>query len=102
MNSSEKSNKTIRINYKDNIKILKYYKIKIPISRKDIKKKAEKILSNKLCRCINKLNPSFKQRTVGICTRSVFNSKGLKRGTFKCKGKRPIIKFSKTKKLRLK
>ena len=42
MNSSQKSNKTIRINYKDNIKILKYYNIKIPISRKNIKKKAEK------------------------------------------------------------
>jgi hypothetical protein len=95
------NNKSIRINYKDNIKILKYYKINIPKSRKDIKKKAEKILSLKLCKCINKLNSNFKQRSVGICTKTVFNSKGLKRGTFKCKGKQPAIKFNKTKKITL-
>jgi len=96
MNNNYKNiDKSSRINYKDNIKILKYYNINIPKSRKQIKQKAEKILSNKLCRCINKLQSHFKERSVGICTKTIFNNKNLKRGTFKCKKTHATIKFRK-------
>jgi hypothetical protein len=101
-NKLNETKKTSRINYKDNIKILKYYKITIPKSKKDIKKKADEILSSKLCRCINKLGTDFESRSVGICTKTIFNNKNLSRGTFKCKGKHPTIKFRKFKKTKTK
>jgi hypothetical protein len=47
----------------------------------------------KLCGCIKKLgplDPKKEPRSIGICTRSVFKTKGLKRGTFKCKKQRKI------------
>ena len=95
MNNNKKINKTTRMNYKDYIKILKYYNINIPQSRKVIKNKANKILSRKLCRCIKKLGTEHEARSIGICTKTIFNSKNLKRGSFKCKGKHPTIKFRK-------
>ena len=39
MNNNKKLNRGTRITYKDNIKILKYYKINIPKSKTTIKKK---------------------------------------------------------------
>ena len=40
---------------KDYIKILKYYKLSVPKNRKTLKKRAEKVLATKLCRCIKKV-----------------------------------------------
>ena len=74
---------------KDYIKILNFYKIKIPESSKLIKEKASDILAIKLCRCLRKTNVS-----VGICSKSVFNKKGLQRNKFTCK-KKPKVSFTK-------
>ena len=74
-------------------KILDYYKIPIPKSTKSLKTKAEHILATKLCRCIKKVGITNESRSIGICTKTVLNRKGYKRGTFKCKGKQ-TIKFS--------
>ena len=41
---------------KDYISILKYYKIDIPKSKQIIKQTAEKIMADKLCRCIKKVD----------------------------------------------
>ena len=71
-------------------KILNYYKIPIPKSKRILKLKAEDILSSKLCRCIKKVDPVNEQRSIGICTKTVVNRKGFTRGKFKCKGKRSI------------
>ena len=71
-------------------KILNYYKIPIPKSKRVLKLKAEDILSSKLCRCIKKVDPVYEERSIGICTKSVVNRKGFTRGKFKCKGKRSI------------
>ena len=49
-------------------KILNYYKIPIPKSKRILKLKAEDILSSKLCRCIKKVDPVNEQRSIGICT----------------------------------
>ena len=88
---------TTKITDGDYVKILSYYKIKIPKSKRILKSKAEDILSSKLCRCIQKVDPVNEGRSIGICTKSVLNKKGFTRGKFKCKGKRSIS-FTKTRK----
>ena len=81
----------------DYTKILEYYKIPIPKSKRILQLKANKILSTKLCRCIKKLQPKNESRSIGICTKTIFNRKGYTRGKFKCQGKQSVI-FNKTKK----
>jgi len=85
----------------DYIQILKYYEVPIPKSKRLIQKEAEKILSLKLCRCIKKVDSytNNEPKSIGICTKTIFNRKGITRGKFKCKGK-SYVKFNKTKKYR--
>jgi hypothetical protein len=71
-------------------KILEYYGEPVPRSKRLLKKTAEDIMAKKLCACIKKLDPNEEARSIGICTRSVVNNKGIKRGTFKCKKQRKI------------
>jgi hypothetical protein len=81
----------------DYINILKFYKKTIPKSKRLLKKNAEDIIALKLCSCIKKIepmNPQSESRSIGICTSTVINAKGLKRGTFKCK-KNSKIQLSK-------
>lgn len=66
-------------------KILKFYKKSIPKSKRLMRKEAEKILAQKLCRCIKKVGLDDEQRAISVCTRSVLNTKGVTRGRFKCK-----------------
>ena len=92
---------TYNINKKDYIKILEYYNVSIPKTNKNIKEKAETILANKLCRCIKKVGASIdnEPKSIGICTKTIFNNHSMKRGKFTCKKKnRPRVKFTKTKK----
>jgi hypothetical protein len=72
------------------VKILEFYKMKVPDSKKQLKLEAEKILAEKLCRCIKKVDPINEARSIGICTRSIFNKRGFTRGRFKCKGRRSV------------
>ena len=60
-----------------------------------LKNTAEKIMSEKLCRCIKKIDKENEERAIGICTKTIFNRKGYTRGKFKCKGK-STVKFNKT------
>ena len=84
---------------KDYVKILEYYDTPIPKQYKQLKKKAETILANKLCRCIKKVStPKDEERGIGICTRSIFNKKGLTRGSFKCKKSIKNVTIKKNKK----
>jgi hypothetical protein len=80
-------------------KILEYYKKPLPRSRRLLKLNAEKLLSQKLCRCIKKVgvNNENEARSIGICTKSIFNRKGFTRGKFKCK-KNAKVDFKKTRK----
>uniref|UniRef100_A0A6C0HC62 Uncharacterized protein n=1 Tax=viral metagenome TaxID=1070528 RepID=A0A6C0HC62_9ZZZZ len=71
-------------------KILEYYGKTVPRSKRLLKKNAEDIMARKLCACIKKLGTSFEPRSIGICTRSVFKTRGLKRGTFKCRKQRKV------------
>jgi hypothetical protein len=78
------------LNTNDFKKILEYYKKPIPTSNKKLKMQAESLLSTKLCKCIKKIDPINEARSIGICTKTIFNRKGLTRGKFSCKGKQNI------------
>jgi len=82
---------------KDYVSILKYYNLSIPKSKRLLKKQAEHIMSQKLCKCIKKIDPVNEAKSIGICTKTIFNSKGYTRGQFQCK-KKQSVKFRKTKK----
>jgi len=88
---------TTSLTEEDYVKILTYYKKKIPNSKKLLKLKAEKILRNKLCRCIKKLDPVNEARSIGICSKSVLNSKGVTHGKFNCTDKKPFLILQKYK-----
>lgn len=70
--------------------ILEYYKSPVPKSKQLLKKRAEKLLVSKLCRCIKKVDKGNEWRAIGICTKSVINKKGYSRGTFTCKKQQNI------------
>jgi hypothetical protein len=75
---------------KDYKEILEYYKKPIPQSKRILRKNAEKIMSSKLCKCIKKLDPTNEAKSIGICTRTIFNTKGITRGKFQCKKKQSV------------
>jgi hypothetical protein len=85
----------VELTNKDYVSILKYYNIDIPKSKRLLKKKAEHIMSEKLCKCIKKLDPVNEAKSIGICTKTIFNRKGYTRGQFQCK-KKQTVKFRKT------
>ncbi len=90
-------NKNKELKKEDYIKILNFYNIPIPKSVRLLKIKAEKLIGSKLCRCIKKIDPINESKSIGICTKTILNSKGLTRGKFKCKGKQSIKLFKTTK-----
>ena len=71
--------------------ILEFYNKNIPKSRRLLKLQAENLLVSKLCRCIKKVDNDSESRGIGICTKTIINNKGLKRGKFTCKNKQTII-----------
>lgn len=86
------------LSYADSMDILHFYKVKIPRSKKEIRAAAEHIMATKLCRCIKKLDPVNESRSIGICTKTIFSSKGFTRGKFNCK-KKGSVKFNRTRKV---
>jgi len=81
----------------DYVKILEFYKMEIPKSKRLLKIRADKILGEKLCRCIKKIEPTNEARSIGICTKTIFNTKGLTRSKFTCKRKRSVTYSKQTK-----
>jgi hypothetical protein len=84
-----------QISNDDYKKILEFYDKPIPKSKRLLKIEAEKIMASKLCRCIKKIEPENEARSIGICTKTIFNNKGFTRGKFNCKGKK-YVTFRKT------
>lgn len=74
----------------DYMKILTFYNKPIPKSNKLLKLQSEQIMATKLCRCIKKLDPKNEARSIGICTKAIFNNKGYTRGKFSCKKKQSV------------
>ena len=78
--------------------ILKYYDETIPRSHTELKRRAETLMAKKLCRCIKKVRKTPIQtegRAIGICTKTIFNKKGIKRGSFKCKKRTRSVSMQK-------
>jgi len=82
---------SLQLTNKDYVNILKFYKKNIPKSKRILKMTAEKILNDKLCKCIKKVDPDDESKSIAICTSAIFNRKGIKRGKFTCKKKRTLI-----------
>jgi hypothetical protein len=83
--------------------ILKYYDETIPRSHVELKRAAETLMAKKLCRCIKKVGKPPSQtegRAIGICTKTIFNKKGIKRGSFKCKKRTRTVSMQKKRKTR--
>ena len=82
--------------------ILKYYNEVIPRTNKEIRRTAEVLMATKLCGCIKKVGKKDQTegRAIGICTRTIFNRKKIKRGTFKCRKRTQSVSMQKEKKAR--
>jgi hypothetical protein len=99
---------SLNLTNKDYINILKFYKLAVPRSKRLLKIAAEKVLNDKLCKCIKKVSKNEKKndtknetknekKSIAICTKSIFQNKGLRRGKFTCKKKR-TLQMTKTQK----
>lgn len=77
--------------------ILKYYNESIPRTNTKIRRNAEILMATKLCGCIKKVgkNDQSEGRAIGICTRTIFNRKNIKRGTFKCRKRTQSVSMQK-------
>ncbi len=84
----------------DYIKIYEFYKIPIPKTKskkpsiRKMKKHINRLLAQKLCRCIKKVkSKKYKEgRAIAICTHSVFKRKGLRRPRFTCKKRQRLLR----------
>ena len=85
------------LNNKYYICILKYYNLNIPKSKRLLKKQAEAIMAEKLCRCIKKVDTHNEPKSIGVCTKTIFNNKGYTRSKFTCKKNR-TVRFRRNKK----
>ena len=103
----------MKLTHGDYVKILHHYQEPGRKNRKSVKERAHRILAQKLCRCIKAgasggesttESSGDEGRRIGYCTRSIFNSKGLRSHGFQCKTKtgklRPKMTRDVTKKSR--
>lgn len=86
----------LQLTHDDYKKVLKYYNYSLPKNYNKTKKIAEKLLNNKLCKCIQKVKRSLRTRnksiknseslrnSVGICKKSVLHKKNIDLYHFKC------------------
>jgi len=99
----------MKLTHDDYLKILHHYQRDKPpknikmiqdMSTNNIQKKALTILGNKFCHCIRprtrdnsilskkkKRRIDYNTQRISICTKSIFNKRGLKRHGFRCQNK---------------
>lgn len=86
----------MKLKREEYIEILKFYNINYndKMSIKMLRKMTEKIIAEKLCRCIKKVDKkgNDESRAIGICINSVVSRKKLKVKKFTCK-KKPKIEL---------
>ena len=93
----------MNLTMKDYDTIIQYYNIDpSSFKRKEIKNVCEKILAEKLCRCIKKVPFKDEKTSIAICRNSIFNRRNLKISSFTCKKKARLLKNKQTKKSLLK
>jgi hypothetical protein len=98
----------MRLSLNEYKSILKYYNIDITgMKQSIIRKQAEDILAEKLCRCIKAVDKSKAKtksnreetKAIAICKNSIFTKKNLKISKFTCKKKIALLNSKKSKKL---
>lgn len=94
----------MKLTRSDYIKILHHYQpssyaSSSSITTRTAKKRAHRILAEKLCSCIKQRanyvsSPTDDEgRRIAYCTRSIFNNKGIRRHGFRCKtAKRRLLR----------
>jgi glycerate-2-kinase len=92
---ARKETRHINLHMSDYKKILKFYKLSIPKTRKALIKKGQNEIDKHFCSCIKKVHNKFIKGTprsiaIAICTKSVVTRKGYKRGKFNCKKRRSV------------
>lgn len=89
---------------KDYKNLLSYYNIKTKkkTSYKNLKNIGEKILAKKLCKCIKSVDKNNENKSIPICTSSIFKNKNLYFQKFTCKKNKKIYGLQKTLKNSLK
>jgi len=98
----------VSTSYNDHVSVLNFYKMKIPKSKRETKKAAERILAKKLCNCVSAIVKSKRplvplkktrkrttkakeQAAVAICRNSIFRKKGIMNYAYTCKNKQKLI-----------
>lgn len=84
----------MRLLLNDYKSILNYYNIDINgMKNSDIKKSAEGILAEKLCRCIKSVDKSngLETKAIAVCKNSIFTKKNLRISKFTCKKKIKLL-----------
>lgn len=79
----------------DYLKILNYYNI--DHNKKNLKLEAEKILANKLCKCINRINNDSKdeKKAIAVCSSIILKKRNLKIAKFTCKNGAKLLSTKK-------
>lgn len=91
----------MKLTREDYLKILHHYQPKktpkkqnVDIGLDTLKNKAHNILGNAFCRCIRPASTrsrnkriDYDTRRISLCTKSIFNNRGLKRHGFLCRNK---------------
>ena len=85
-----------KLTNKDYRDILTFYKKSIPKSNRYLKIQAEKIMADKLCKCIKKVDQKNEQKSIKICTKAIFINKDITRGKFTCKKRNSVNMTRKT------
>jgi hypothetical protein len=85
---------------KDYNDILNRYNLPISKTKRNNRINVERTLTNKFCKCLKKIGTENEARSIGICTKTIYNRLGLKRGLIKCKDKDRKVLFTKRKGLK--
>jgi len=86
-------NINMKLTKQDYLAILKYYNIEIleNTKLKEIRERAENILTTILCKCIKKESKNNnEEHYIDTCKKHILNNKDVKKGNFTCKNK---VKF---------
>lgn len=97
----------VRATYSDHVRILNFYDVNVPKSKRLAKDAAEKLIGQKLCNCINavgknrrtskrrktrsKTRKYNKGAAIAICRNSVLRRKGVINHRFTCKKKKALV-----------
>lgn len=82
----------------DYINLLEFYNVKYKKnnSYKNLKKLGEKILANKLCKCIKSVDKRNENKSIAICRSKIFKNRNITFRKFTCKRNKKIIGLNKT------